>query len=279
MNFTNNIFTINNGFLEADANIFFRSSVLNNSKASILLIHGFAEHSARYAYVTHALNKAGFNVYAFDLAGHGLSGYTKGFIKNINDYIKNVDNMIELISKNHPQQKIGILGHSMGGLIALYAMQKNYKNLYSAVLSNPLLKIKATPGIFKHYLANTLALINPYLRLASTVKTEYLSNNEKSNQEYQNDKLILKSVCIGWYRQICLALSKVKHIKPSVATLVQLSAYDEVIDSDYAQIWFNNLTDKQHLLNIYQNARHELYHELQRDLYIQDMIAWFVNHL
>ena len=196
--------------------------------------------------------------------------------------VKVVEKMLDFIKKKHPQQKIGLLAHSMGGLIALYAIQKYFNDIYTIVFSNPLLKIKATPNLFKHYLANILACINPYLRLASTVKTEYLSNNSQSNQDYANDKLILKSVCIGWYRQICLALKNVTKMQPLVPSLVQLSSYDEVIDSDYAKKWFHSLNEKQHSLHklhIYQNARHELYHELERDLYIQDMIAWFINHL
>ena len=281
MDLTNKVYTINNGFLNnhTDKKIFFRSSILSNNIGNILIIHGFGEHSARYAYATYCLNKAGFNVYAFDLIGHGLSGSTRGFIKNIDDYVTCVEQMIELIKKNHPNEKIGLLGHSMGGLIAIFTVQKCFKDIYCLVLSNPLLKIKAMPSLYKHYLANVLAIINPYLLLASTVKPQYLSNNEQSNQEYAQDRLILKSVCIGWYRQICLALKKVQSLVLPLPTLMQLSVKDQIIDSVAAQDWFTNLEKKHdYELKTYENARHELYHEKEREIYVNHMIKWFKDH-
>ena len=60
--------------------IYYKMDKILNSKASILINHGFAEHLGRYDYLADKLNKNGYNVYRYDLRGHGRSGISKGYI-------------------------------------------------------------------------------------------------------------------------------------------------------------------------------------------------------
>ncbi len=49
-------------------------------KGTIVLVHGYAEHSGRYAHVAEYFVQQGYNVHALDHRGHGQSrGDTFGF--------------------------------------------------------------------------------------------------------------------------------------------------------------------------------------------------------
>lgn len=47
------------------------SSVVQDERAKLLLIHGYAEYAARYHHFVEILNEQGISVYTFDLRGHG----------------------------------------------------------------------------------------------------------------------------------------------------------------------------------------------------------------
>ena len=61
----------------------------------MILIHGLAEHSSRYAWTASKLNSAGINVYAFDQRGHGKSEGLKGFIGEMSALVSDFKQFIE----------------------------------------------------------------------------------------------------------------------------------------------------------------------------------------
>lgn len=100
-------------------------------KAVLLVSHGLAEHSARYARFAEVMATHGFNVYAHDHRGHGATkaadaplgryGQSQGAAKVIDD----VRAMRALTASRHPGLPVILFGHSMGGLIALNAAEED----------------------------------------------------------------------------------------------------------------------------------------------------------
>ena len=100
-------------------------------KAVLIICHGLAEHSARYARFAEVMAAHGFNVYAHDHRGHGatraggapLGRYAPslGAAKVVDD----VAAMRTMAASRHPGLPVILFGHSMGGLIALNAAEEN----------------------------------------------------------------------------------------------------------------------------------------------------------
>ena len=107
----------------------YREALAARPKAAIQICHGLAEHSARYARFTEALNQAGYHVYAHDHRGHGANiGFhaPRGmFAPKDGDRVA-IGDVLALnhhIHAAHPGVPVVLFGHSMGGLIALnYAL-------------------------------------------------------------------------------------------------------------------------------------------------------------
>ncbi|WP_428415166.1 alpha/beta fold hydrolase [Pararhizobium sp.] len=104
----------------------------------LIICHGLAEHSARYARFAEVMANNGFDVYAHDHRGHGLTkaadaplgryAHSQGAAKVIAD----VRAMRDMAASRHPGLPVILFGHSMGGLIALNAAE-THPGLYDAL--------------------------------------------------------------------------------------------------------------------------------------------------
>ena len=67
-------------------------------RAVVCLVHGVGEHSSRYAHVAEAFGKEGFVLFGFDQRGHGRSGGLRGHITSIEDFLQDIDLLLEQAS-------------------------------------------------------------------------------------------------------------------------------------------------------------------------------------
>jgi len=110
-------------------------------RAAVQIVHGLAEHAGRYARLAHALNPAGYEVYAGDLRGHGrtaTSAEELGFFAARDGWRKCVDDLWLLnrhIAAAHPGVPLVLLGHSMGATLAEQLMGEHGDALAAVVLS------------------------------------------------------------------------------------------------------------------------------------------------
>ncbi|WP_193176089.1 alpha/beta fold hydrolase [Oricola nitratireducens] len=90
------------------------------------ILHGLAEHSARYAAFAQVLSAAGYHVYAHDHRGHGFTqapGAPAGSFDTGGDGVRlvldDVSSVQDMIAASHPGLPLILFGHSMGGTVAL----------------------------------------------------------------------------------------------------------------------------------------------------------------
>lgn len=112
----------------------YKNTVINYSDSgkgnTILLIHGFLEDSNMWIDLTSHLDKR-FRVIAVDLLGHGKSD-CYGYVHTMEDQ---ADMLFALISELR-LRKVSLIGHSMGGYIALAFAELYPDNVRSLILLN-----------------------------------------------------------------------------------------------------------------------------------------------
>ena len=112
------------------------------SMASVVIVHGLAEHSARYAPLAEALVARGWTVFAYDQRGHGrtalreedlgLFAETEGWDRVVEDLRKVVD----AAKAAAPEAPLAVVAHSMGSLVLQdYLARYKGAGLDAAVLS------------------------------------------------------------------------------------------------------------------------------------------------
>lgn len=109
-------------------------------KAIVMIAHGMAEHSGRYARLSAALVEAGFAVYAHDQRGHGRTAEhgVVGHYADQDGWTKVVNDLACInhhIRKQHPDTPIFLLAHSMGSYIGQAYLMQHSCSLQGAILS------------------------------------------------------------------------------------------------------------------------------------------------
>jgi alpha-beta hydrolase superfamily lysophospholipase len=149
-------------------------------------------HSNSIANIAKVFSKAGYEVIALDLRGHGKSGGKKGFLESpkiLLDDIKQFIKQTETLGEYKNIQNKFILGYSLGGLLSslICIEQKDHFN-GMLLISPPFLDVmKDTNTYIK--IARLLNNLVPSLPLMPIKRVE----ERKDIQEYiKNDPLIYK---------------------------------------------------------------------------------------
>ena len=99
---------------------FFRSwSCKDTAQGVVLIRHGLGEHSGRDNHGAQALTANHLHVYALDHIGHGQSPGKHAFVASFSELTAGVAELRSHIASEHPGLPVVLIGHSMGGLIAV----------------------------------------------------------------------------------------------------------------------------------------------------------------
>ena len=90
----------------------------------VVLVHGLHEHGGRYRHVAERLAAAGYACYAADHPGHGRSAGSRGNIGSMAGTVDGVGQAVRLAAERHPGAPLFVYGHSLGGLISRYFVQR-----------------------------------------------------------------------------------------------------------------------------------------------------------
>ena len=130
-----------------------------NPKANILLQHGLGEYTTRYVHqyseLIPKLNELGFNVYGFDLPGHG---YTKG-VRGLVDLNQAVDMHLKARAAIPTDLPLFLFGHSLGGLVTVGSIMKKQDGLAGAVVSSS--AMQKPSSVFERTLAAMMVKLKP----------------------------------------------------------------------------------------------------------------------
>ncbi len=273
-------------------------------KAIVLLAHGMAEHSGRYALLGKTLNDAGFGLYAHDQRGHGKTAEqgTLGYFADNDGWcavVSDVASLAQHIGQTHPGVPIFLLGHSMGSYIAQAYLMHHSASLQGAILSasnfQPVALYRAASLIarferLRQGPKGRSALIE-WLSFGSFNKAfkpnrtpyDWLSRDPAQVDAYASDPLCgfrctnqLWIDLLGGLQQISKA-SNLAQIDPGLPLLIMGGECDPVSEgkrlTDLAKA-LRDAGNRQLQLNLYPQARHELFNETNRDAVMADVIAW-----
>lgn len=114
-------------------------------KAVIVLHHGLADHSTRYADFAAQLVRAGYTVWAFDVRGHGRSAGGRVNFERFDDLLDDLDAFLRVVRTEEPNRKLFLFGHSLGGLVtSLYTLERK-PAIEGLVLASPGLVLDIPP--------------------------------------------------------------------------------------------------------------------------------------
>jgi alpha-beta hydrolase superfamily lysophospholipase len=250
-------------------------------RANVLLTHGFAEYAERYVEHYHGLiprlNALGFDVYGFDLQGHGRSPGARG----IADLKKSVaDHQAARRALSADGKPLFLFGHSLGGLITAASVAEDGNGVAGVILSAPALLIEAPPHL--RAIANIFAVLSPGLRLLPASDASAISRIDTEVQAYKTDPMISALSIPAKVGATAIATAEKAWTRyPQWATpvLVLHGEKDTLTNPNGSKRFIQVVATPDKKLELYPEGRHELLNDLDRDAAMNVISVWLSERI
>lgn len=248
-------------------------------QATVVLIHGLAEHSARYRHVGEYLAARGYTVQAMDLRGHGRSPGKRILVQKIDEYSNDVADLLAQVRTQAPDQPLFLLGHSLGGLIVTYHVLTQSPDLRGVILSGPALQVDGVSP-FQLMVGRVLARIAPTLPMKKLDATA-VSRDPAVVKAYQSDPLIYPGAIPS---ATGVAMIEAIHaIQQQMETfrlpllIVQGSA-DRLVNPEGSKQLYARAGSADKTLKLYEGLYHEVLNEPEQEQIMAEIVAWLEQH-
>lgn len=254
---------------------------------TVLLSHGYAEHSGRYAHLRSALTRAGYDVAFYDHAGHGTSEGPRARV-DVGTLIRDFGDARRATLAHARTPDLFLFGHSMGGLIAAASTILDPTRLRGTVLSAPALRPLPHVAPAHARMLLPLARLRPGLVVAkgaSDMAVSPLSRNPQVQRDFDADPLTYKGgVPILTGTTMILQGDEVlrRADRLTTPTLVMHGSGDLLADlrgsRDFVRAARGAHPNADVHLRIVDGAYHELLNEPEGPGLIRDIIIWLGEH-
>jgi len=249
-------------------------------RASVVVAHGLAEHGGRYADLAARLVAKGYAVYAMDHRGHGRSSGHRANIDRFDYLVSDLAAFVGRAQREHPGAPVILLGHSMGGAIALAGALKYQDVLRALVLSAPSLAAGDALPAFKLLLVRMLSTLAPTTGVL-TLPASAVSRDPAVVRAYDRDPLVFRGAIpartLAELLQAMQVLQRKAH-ELRIPVLIQHGTADSLVPLAALHPIYQHLgIAKRRTLQIYEGLYHEVYNEPERDRVIGDLEAWLAG--
>ncbi|MGH3898660.1 MAG: lysophospholipase [Pseudonocardiaceae bacterium] len=248
--------------------------------AVIVIVHGLHEHSARYAHVGARLAASGFAVYAADHRGHGRSDGRRANLERMALIVADLDGFVRFATERHPDLPVFMVGHSLGGLIALQYATEPGTLLDGLVLSGPLVEVTVGSTLLRR-LAGVLSALVPDVGVAA-VNAQEISRDPAVVRSYREDPLVyLGKVKARTGAEILAATLSLptRLSRLSVPLLIVHGSDDLICAPAGSTMVHDRVSSPDKTVRRYQDLYHELFNEPERDEVLTDLVHWLNQHL
>ncbi|MEZ5321913.1 MAG: alpha/beta hydrolase [Microthrixaceae bacterium] len=246
--------------------------------ADLVLVHGYAEHSARYEPVARRLTAAGLRVASLDLPGHGRSAGPKGVVE---DFEGLVDVVAQYVDEVHGDRPLFLYGHSMGGLAVVRLAERDDSAFAGMVIASAALAAAGSIPAPLVAMANVLGRLAPRLPTIVLDGTA-ISRDHDVRADYEHDPLNYRGrMSAGTGRQLSVAMAAAHSDAARITrpVLILHGEADRLTAPDGSERLFREVSSADKTLRTWPGAFHELHHEPERDEVLDVVVSWIDEHL
>ena len=280
-------------------------------RAVVQVAHGMAEHIIRYEQFAMFLNSKGIIVIGHDHRGHGQTGEKNcayGFFAESDGFERVVEDMKEVydhIKELYPKLPVFLMGHSMGSFLVRRFLQRFQVGLTGVILSgtggNPGFILKIARKLAKMQVKKwgnraespflqklTTGSYNKKFKNANT-EYEWLTRDAEQVTTYVNDPHCGKVGTTGFFQDLYDGLdlihrdAEVTKMRKDIPFFLFSGDMDPVGNYTKGVIrMMNQLRNLgiQHIeYKFYENGRHEMLNEVNREAVFEDIYQWLENKI
>lgn len=280
-------------------------------KAVVQIVHGISEYVNRYDHFARYLADHGYAVCGEDHLGHGRTGKQDskfGFFARHDGWTlvtADVRLLRQQMGAQYPDVPYFLLGHSMGSFLTRTYLCRYPGDISGAILSGTGQEAAGLVGAgkllagligrFKGYdnvspLVHNLSL-GAYNKQFAPNRTaaDWISRDEAVVDTYIADPLCQIMPSVGLYRDMLSGLQYIaspralSQMDPNTPVYLYsgdkdpVGANGEGVKKVYG--YFETYGTKDLSMKLYENGRHEMHNELNKDEVFSDVLAWLERHI
>ena len=247
-------------------------------KAIALVCHGHAEHLGRYSHLVTALVGRGYAVYGQDHRGHGRSSGTRALAMRFDDFVDDFHHLLERARRDHPGLPVVLIGHSMGGLIAVRFALEHEDELTALVTSGPALVIDDGVSAMAKRIGGILSRITPAAPLprGDSGEDKLTYDPEISRQFGLDDRTHHGPTRFRTAHQMLVAGEDARHRADEIRLplLAMHGADDTLTYPRGTQLLFERAASTDKTLKLWPGMKHEIFNEAGRGEVFIYMLDW-----
>lgn len=260
------------------------------SRGTIIGLHGVQSHGGWYGYSAARLAAAGFAVWWPDRRGSGANRVGRGHARGAEQLIADVDDVLQRVRADrasHPagemaasqgEPPVVLLGVSWGGKLAVAAAARLADHVTALALLYPALASRIEPRRWQQRVIGAAVRLGcSRLRVRVPLRDPALFTREPQWQRFiAEDPHALHHVSLGFLqatRQLndALAPALQRWRKP---LLVLTAGRDRIVDNDAVGQLLQGAAPALLTFRCIADAEHTLEFEPNRDVWIDELIAW-----
>jgi alpha-beta hydrolase superfamily lysophospholipase len=233
------------------------------ARDAVLIVHGLGEHSARYEQLAHWFLARGYAVRSYDQRGHGHTPGQRAAIRHGDDLLRDLAFVYQDYASSFGKLPL-LLGHSLGGLVALRTVLDARIVPPALILSSPALR--TFESVWLRRLAAVLTRVAPNLPLRTGLPSNALSHDAKVVEDYRNDPLCSGAVTprMADFLFRAGASSIADAWRLTVPTLLLVAGSDRLVDPSGSRAFADGAwATKQLTSRFFDTLFHELFNEAE----------------
>lgn len=254
------------------------------AKADIAFVHGFFEHSGRYAREAQFFNKAGYNFSSYDQRSHGLSeGKYRSYVDDFQNYEKDYALFLK-------EQKLGkerpffLFAHSMGGLVQCTHLVQNGtlpEGFKGAIFSAPLLSPDPNMAPILQKISGLIGTLLPRLK-AIDIDHTAISRDPLEVEKYLNDSLISKEKmyagsAYNLLKQMNYVQTKMSNIQ--IPFLILHGTDDKLSNIKGSQLLYKQAVSEDKEIVILKDFKHEITKDIDHQIVLDKILSWIEDRI
>lgn len=250
-------------------------------KAVLLVAHGLAEHSGRYKNLVNYFVPKGYAVYAFDYQGHGKSEGIRSYVDRFSEYLADIKTFFDIVCKAHKGAKIFLVGHSLGGTLAVAYAVEHQQELAGVITSAPSLVASPTVSPVLIAIAGVVSALAPKMGV-TVLDASTISRDRAVVDAYVNDPLVFRgkipartgAELAKMWKTLPEQMSKIK-----LPILIMQGTADQLANPASSKLLFERVGSEDKTLKLYDGFYHEIFNEPEHKQVMADVENWLAKHI